>query len=169
MTLPLICFSHGQDSGPWGTKISAMAEAAQRRGFLVESLDYTALSDPAERVRKLVEFCDSLPLPPALVGSSMGGHVAAAASGQVRVLGLFLIAPAFYMPGYEDLTPVSGCARVSIVHGWSDEVVPARNSIRWAREHGAELHVIPGDHRLTARLDRVLTLFDDFLSDLAGT
>ncbi len=31
----------------------------------------------------------------------MGGHVAAAASEQLEVAGLFLIAPAFYMPGYE--------------------------------------------------------------------
>jgi len=166
MTRPLICFSHGKDSGPWGTKIAAMAESARRRGFPVESLDYRGLQDPADRVRKLVEYCRTMPHAAALVGSSMGGHVAVAASVKVPTAGLFLIAPAFYMPGYESLTRAPGCARVSIVHGWDDEVVPVENSIRWAREHAAELHLIPGDHRLTARLDRVLSLFGDFLSGL---
>jgi pimeloyl-ACP methyl ester carboxylesterase len=100
---PLICFSHGKDSGPWGTKISAMAETARRRKFPVESLDYRGLDDPADRVRKLIGYCRSLPAPPVLVGSSMGGYVAVAASGEVPTAGLFLIAPAFYMPGYQDL------------------------------------------------------------------
>lgn len=163
---PLVVFSHGKDSGPWGTKISAMADLARDRGFAVESLDYRGLDEPRERVQKLVGFCRSLPHPPVLVGSSMGGHVAAAASPVVPVRGLFLIAPAFYMPGYEPMTPEPGCERISIVHGWGDEVVPAANSVRWAAEHGAELHLIPGDHRLTERLDRVLCLFADFLSRL---
>ena len=166
MPLPTICFSHGKDSGPWGTKITAMAEAAGRRGFPVESLDYRGLDSPEDRVRRLVGFCETLPAPPALVGSSMGGYVAAAASGRIRVAGLFLIAPAFYMPGYEALTPVPGCTNISIVHGWGDEVVPAGNSVRWAEEHAAELHLVPGDHRLTDRLGRVLGLFEDFLAGL---
>jgi hypothetical protein len=41
--------------------------------------------------------------------------------------------------------------------------VPVENSIRWAREHGAELHLIPGDHRLTAQLDCVVRLFELYL------
>jgi len=161
-----ICFSHGKDSGPRGTKISAMAELARRRGFPVESLDYRGLDNPADRVLRLVEYCRRLPAPPVLVGSSMGGHVAVAASGRVPTAGLFLIAPAFYMPGYEDLTPSPGCSSVAIIHGWDDEVVPVENSIRWAREYGAELYLVPGDHRLTARLDKVLGLFEDFIAGL---
>lgn len=164
---PRICFSHGKDSGPWGTKISAMAESARRRGFPVESLDYRGLDEPADRVRKLVEYCRSLPAPPVLVGSSMGGYVAAAASGQSSTAGLFLIAPAFYMPGYEGLTPSPGCSNVTVIHGWNDEVVPVENSIRWARENAAELFLVAGDHRLTAQLGKVLGLFDEFISGLA--
>ncbi len=159
----MVCFSHGKESGPWGTKISAMAETARRRGCRIESLDYRGMEDPGTRVRLLTEFCRELEAPPVLVGSSMGGHVAASASARVAVAGLFLIAPAFYMPGYEALTPVPSSPLISVVHGWDDEVVPAENSIRWSREHGAELHLIPGDHRLTAELERILELFEIFL------
>jgi predicted esterase len=163
MTRTTVCFSHGKESGPWGTKISAMAEVAGQMEFKLESLDYRGLDDPAARVDRLVEFCRGLRSPPVLVGSSMGGHVAASASARIRVKGLFLIAPAFYMPGYEALTPQPDCPSISIVHGWRDEVVPVENSIRWAREHGAELHLIPGDHRLTAQLDCVVRLFELYL------
>ena len=163
-----VCFSHGKESGPWGTKITAMAEIARRRGFSVESIDYRGMEDPGERVARLVSFCRGLETPPVLVGSSMGGHVAASASSMIPVAGLFLIAPAFYMPGYESLTPEPGCHSICIVHGWADEVVPADNSIRWARQHGAELHLIPGDHRLTAELDSVTGLFELYLARLTA-
>ena len=48
-----ICFSHGKESGPWGTKITALAEIAMKRGFTVVSIDYTGEPDPDARVRKL--------------------------------------------------------------------------------------------------------------------
>jgi hypothetical protein len=35
-----VVFSHGQESGPWGTKISAMAEVAKSEGWSVDSVDY---------------------------------------------------------------------------------------------------------------------------------
>jgi len=33
--------------------------------------------------------------------------------------------------------------------------VPAKNSIRFARSCGATLHMISGDHRLTANIDEI--------------
>ena len=72
------------------------------------------------------------------------------------------------MPGYEALTPDPGRQPVRIVHGWSDEIVPADNSIRWAREHEAELVLIPGDHRLMGELERVVALFEDFAAGLTN-
>ena len=47
-----ICFSHGQESGPWGTKIRAMAEVARSSGWLVESLDYQGIDDPWDRAQQ---------------------------------------------------------------------------------------------------------------------
>ena len=164
---PYVCFSHGKESGPWGSKIAAMAEIARDRGLEVESLDYRGMDDPAARVAKLVAHCQPLQQPLVLVGSSMGGHVAAAASAELDdVRGLFLIAPAFYMPGYEALTPVPRAARITIVHGWRDDVVPVDNSIRFARERHAGLHLIDGDHRLTDHVFEINRIFDWFLDDV---
>jgi predicted esterase len=165
--LPHVCFSHGKESGPWGTKIAAMADLARDRGLSVESLDYRGLSDPAERTEKLVAHCLALDRPLVLVGSSMGGHVAAAASLRLpRVRGLFLLAPAFFIPGYEALTPQPQIRRITIVHGWRDAVVPAANSIRFAEQHRAVLHLIDSDHRLTDNIFEVNRLFDWFLDDV---
>ena len=91
-----VCFSHGQDSGPWGTKISAMAETAKVSSWSVESLDYRGVQNPLDRVEMLVDYCRSQTKPPALVGSSMGGFVAAVAASRVGARGLFLLAPAFH-------------------------------------------------------------------------
>lgn len=164
---PLVCFSHGKDSGPWGAKISAMADLARDRGLEVDSIDYRGMNDPSARTDKLVASCEALSRPLVLVGSSMGGHVAAAASARLSdVRGLFLIAPAFYVPGYEHLTPEPRAARITIVHGWRDDVVPVENSIRYAREHGATLHIVDGDHRMIEQLSLINYLFEYFLVSL---
>ena len=97
-----VVFSHGKESGPWGSKITAMATVVRDRGAAVESVDYRGLDDPADRVRKLIEVGLRLTGPLVLVGSSMGGHVSAAAASQLQPRGLFLLAPAFYMAGYEE-------------------------------------------------------------------
>ena len=161
-----VVFSHGQDGEPWGTKIVAMAEIAKRHSLQVDSIDYRSMADPAARVAKLLQFCNSNAGPFILVGSSMGGHVAAAVAPQVNAHGLFLLAPAFFMPGYEQYTPVAPQCRIDIVHGWNDTIVPIDNSIRYARQYKCALHILDSDHRLTAQLDEVCELFGAFLSRL---
>src|SRR3954469_7213758 len=158
-----LVFSHGQDGEPWGTKIVAMAEVAKRHKLPVDSIDYRGMDDPAARVTKLLEFCKSSAGPFILVGSSMGGHVATAVASQVETRALFLLAPAFFIPGYEQYTPVAPQCRIDIVHGWNDTVVPVENSIRYARQYKCTLHILDSDHRLTAQLDEVCELFDAFL------
>ena len=150
-----VIFSHGQESGPWGTKIRAMAETARALGCEADSIDYQGIADPRERVRKLLTACADIDDPLILVGSSMGGHVATAAAGQLRAAGLFVLAPAYYMPGYEELTPVPPELPICIVHGWHDDIVPVENSIRFARTCAATLHVVDGDHRLTSNIDEI--------------
>lgn len=163
MTDQYIVFSHGMNSEPWGVKILAMAEVAKRRGLKVESVDYRDSNDPAVRVQRLLQTCKTLPGKPVLVGSSLGGFVSAAVATQVPARGLFLLAPAFYMPGYEQYTPQGASCPTAIVHGWNDDVVPAENSIRYAREYKTELHVLDSDHRLTANVAEVCELLDAFL------
>jgi len=162
-----VCFSHGKESGPWGTKIAAMADLARDRGLGVESLDYRGMDDPSARVDKLVAHCENIARPLVLVGSSMGGHVAAAASLRLpQVRGLFLIAPAFYVPGYEALTPEPTVSRITIVHGWQDTVIPPAHSMRFAAHFRSTLHLIDGDHRLGDRIFEINRFFDWFLDDV---
>jgi len=150
-----VVFSHGQESGPWGTKIRAMAECARNLGCEVDSIDYQGIADPTERVAKLVNACRDIDDRLILAGSSMGGHVATAAATEVGAAGLFVLAPAYYMEGYESLTPVPPSIPICIVHGWNDAIVPVENSIRFAQSCSATLHLVDGDHRLTANIDEI--------------
>lgn len=161
-----VVFSHGKESGPWGRKITAMAALARDLGLAVESVDYRGMENPAERVEKLVQGASRLAKPLVLVGSSMGGHVSAAAASRLKPRGLFLLAPAFYMPGFESYTPQDVTCPTAIVHGWDDDIVPVDNSIRWAREHHAALHVLSSDHRLEDRIETICVLLQSFLSEL---
>jgi len=162
-----VCFAHGQESGPWGTKIRALADIARDCGHEVESLDYRGMADPVERARKLIDWCRGQARPPILVGSSMGGYVALAAASTAGAAGLFLLAPALYVPGYEDvpLPPPPTC-RVTIVHGWQDEVLPWSGSTRYGELAGARVILVPDDHRLVADLPALGRVFRLFLAEL---
>jgi len=166
--MPTVIFSHGQESGPWGTKICAMAELAKSLGCAVESIDYQGMADPADRVDKLIAECADFREPKVLVGSSMGGHVATAAAVAAQAAGVFVLAPAYYMPGYEDMTLPPPAIPLEIVHGWSDDIVPPENSIRYARESNATLHLVDGDHRLTDKIDQINYYLKRFITDLSG-
>ena len=153
-------FVHGKESGPWGTKISFLADIARKRGLSVESLDYSDLSSPMERAKRLVGVCEKNP-PLILVGSSMGGWVATAASTFLSVEAVLLLAPAFYMPGYKEIAP--GYGTIEIVHGLKDEVIPFENSVRFAHEWGCTLHLVEDDHRLSNRLDMIGEYFSSLI------
>jgi len=150
-----VIFSHGQESGPWGTKIRAMAELVQRLGCRADSIDYQGIADPTERVDRLIRECASINDKLILVGSSMGGHVATAAAEKLGAAGLFVLAPAYFVAGYEDLTPQPPNLPICIVHGWKDAIVPVENSIRFAKECDATLHLVDGDHRLSENIEEI--------------
>ena len=158
-----VIFSHGQESGPWGAKIRAMAERVRSLGCEADSIDYQGIADPTERVDKCVRECVNIEAPLILVGSSTGGHVATAAANKLGAAGLFVLAPAYFMEGYEDLTPEPPSMPICIVHGWHDDVVPVENSIRYARSCSATLHIVDGDHRLTANIDEINEYLSQFL------
>lgn len=164
MSKGLVHFVHGKESGPAGSKIVALAEVARRRGWGVASLDYSHTVDPALRLDQLMQACSSLEQPLLLVGSSMGGWVAAEASVRLDAYGLFLLAPAVYTPGYPVPAPAVLAYEAEIVHGWDDEVIPCEHAIRFARLRGCTLHLVPGDHRLTSRIPLLCELFEAFLS-----
>ena len=162
-----VIFSHGQESGPWGTKIRAMSERAKALGCNVDSIDYQGIADPTERVEKLIQECTSISEPLILVGSSMGGHVATAAADALNAAGLFVLAPAYYMEGYEELTPLPPSMPIAIVHGWHDDIVPVENSIRYARGCSASLHLLDGDHRLTENIEAINDHLEQFIRNIS--
>ncbi|MGM0563284.1 MAG: YqiA/YcfP family alpha/beta fold hydrolase [Pseudomonadota bacterium] len=174
MTEKHLVFSHGMESGPWGTKITAMARVARALGWTVESLDYSHTLDPDERVGQLLDYCAGERWRRAarrvFVGSSMGGYVATVAGqylpAAVRPDGLFLLAPAFYMGPWAEqwLTDPARCT--TIIHGWRDDVVPVDNSLRYARQHGCDLQLLDDGHRLIDSLPAIEERLRAFLANV---
>lgn len=158
-----VVFSHGQESGPWGKKIAALAEVARAEGYEAHSVDYRGIDEPRARVSKLVDFCKELSGDLVLVGSSMGGYVAVASASLLHARGLFLMAPALYMEGLPELRQGVLDCPASIVHGWSDEVIPFEHSVRFAQTYRAALHLVDGDHRLHTQIRVIQNLFEYFL------
>ena len=98
----------------------------------------------------------------------MGGHVATAAAERLGAAGLFVLAPAYFMEGYEQLTPEPPSMPICIVHGWHDDVVPVDNSIRFARRCSATLNIVDGDHRLTDNIDEINAYLRQFIERING-
>ena len=84
-----VYFSHGKESGPWGTKIKRLAAIAGEHGCEVDSIDYTDTYDPDLRVERLVSILKDEKEKCILVGSSMGGYVSLMASGEVEPHAVF--------------------------------------------------------------------------------
>jgi len=93
----------------------------------------------------------------------MGGWVVTAASNHVGPLGLFLLAPAFYVPGYPDVAPVYPPTHIEIVHGWRDEVIPYAHSVQFGLQHACAVHLVDDDHRLGGSLEMIGGYFKVFL------
>lgn len=158
-----VCFAHGKESGPWGKKISFLADVSKKNNCNVKSIDYTSSKDPNERV---LEFFKEYNFPKEntiLVGSSMGGYVSTVVSKKVKPLGLFLLAPAFYLDHYPCKEPEPCTKYNTIIHGWRDDVVPVENSIRFAKKYKCDLHVLDSNHRLVDSLDIIAVMYENFL------
>jgi pimeloyl-ACP methyl ester carboxylesterase len=160
----VVVFNHGKDSEPWGYKIQALAKVAESLHFAVESVDYRGIDSIDGRLERLLAVCAAL-APAVLVGSSLGGYLAAAASQRVKARGLFLMAPAFDLPPLPPLPEVAACPTV-VVHGWRDEIVPLDRGFQFAKRQQALLHVVDDDHRLHASLPSIEGWLRDFLRTL---
>jgi len=169
MSQNIIYFSHGQESGPWGTKIQYLADIAQRHGFHVESPDYSDLPDPEDRVARLLDLVPKDVHRLVLVGSSAGGYVSAVAAEVLNPTGLFLLAPAVFLRGFGTRNPQPRANHQWIVHGWNDEIVPAGSVISFGWQHKMQLHLLDGDHRLMEVLPTVGELFDLFLGKILAS
>jgi pimeloyl-ACP methyl ester carboxylesterase len=165
---PLLILSHGLESGPDATKVSALAAIAEPLGFRSVRPDYRDL-DAGRDVNKIDARIDRL-LAHAptgqrviLAGSSMGAFASAHASMQLPLcIGLFLVALPVAIPGYS--RPFAA-ARVptGLVHGWRDDICPVDAAITFARERNAAITLVDDDHRLGAHVDFVAEQFRLFL------
>lgn len=163
-----VIFSHGKESGPWGGKIKRLAQLAESHGCKIDSIDYQDLPDDAEaRISRLQDVVRQERQPPILVGSSMGGYVSLVCAAREKCNSVFLLAPALYMPGYQEQDYLADVP-VELVHGWQDDVIAVENSIRYAKSSDNNLHLIKGDHRLMDALPEIELLFDLFMSKALG-
>lgn len=160
----LVIYNHGKDSIPWGEKAIALAEVAKRHDYQFISPDYQASNDPDLRVKQLLTMDLSAYQDIILVGSSMGAYVITVASEVIRPKGLFLIAPAFNLPGYQRTEFKPQADHIEVFHGWQDDVVPPENVWRFCKQHRARLTMLDSDHRLLSVLPIMVDAFDRFLS-----
>ena len=162
----LVIYNHGKDSSPWGEKTLVFAEVAKRHGYMFESPDYRHQLNPDERVKQLLAKDLSNYDEIVLMGSSMGAYVATVAAETIKPSGLFLLAPAFYLPGYlrTEFNPQADHTRV--IHGWQDDIVPPEHAWRFCQKHQIRLMMLNSDHRLISELPVLAEEFERFLGDI---
>ncbi len=146
--------SHGFESGPEATKVTALAEVAQRLGWTHERPDYSDLDAMSEvsrvgdvptRLRRLVER-------------------AAIAARQGPVAGLFLMVPPTTMGPMPALD--AAAVPTTVVQAWHDDVVPAAGVIAWAQARSAQLLLVDDGHRLERHVEASAQAFERLLRQL---
>ncbi|MBP3194680.1 MAG: alpha/beta hydrolase [Cardiobacteriaceae bacterium] len=165
-----LLISHGRGGSPNDDLIVNLAKVAAEFDIDVEKIDDADIQNqPEERSQRLIERVNKLPADAEVIlaGFSMGGYTSARAAevcGNVR--GAFLIAPALYMPHYGAHRWQSDLINVEIVHGWSDDVVIYEQSLRFARELNAPLHLLPGGHMLKSQTLKICNIFRLYLQKI---
>src|SRR5690349_12982444 len=168
-----ILLSHGSDSSPDATKVSALAALAEARGWRTQRPDYREddarghAASVAPRLARLNTAIAAGDVPPVLVGSSMGAFVSALASLEHPVAGLFLLATPEAIPGVDTALDVRQDVPTLLIHGWRDEVCPLDGIHAFAARRQLPLLVLDDDHRLSGSLSMVERQFALFLETLA--
>jgi pimeloyl-ACP methyl ester carboxylesterase len=169
-----VILSHGSDSGPDATKVSALAKVADAMGWRSERPDYRqedALGHAgciARRVARLHDRIAACDTPPILVGSSMGSFVSGLASLELPVAGLFLLATPATIPGSDFAFDVRLDVPTLLVHGWQDDVCPLDDIYEFAMRRSLPLLVFDDDHRLNEHVDAIARQFGLFLDQMAA-
>ena len=168
-----ILLSHGSDSSPEATKVSALAALAEARGWRTRRPDYREddvhghAGSVAPRLARLGAAIAACEVPPVLVGSSMGAFVSALASLQHPVAGLFLMATPPAIPGVDSALDVRHDVPTLLVHGWRDELCPVDGVHAFAARRRLPLLTLDDDHRLSGSLPVIQKQFALFLDALA--
>lgn len=160
-----IILSHGSDSSPEATKVSALAAVAETLGWRTQRPDYRAddarghAGSVVPRIARLRATIDALEAPPLLVGSSMGAFVSGLVSLEVPVAALLLLATPAEIPGYPRAFDLDHRVPSLLIHGWRDEVCPLPGVNAFAAKYRLSLLVLDDDHRLGASLDVITAQF----------
>jgi alpha/beta superfamily hydrolase len=169
--------SHGFESGPDATKVTALADVAERLGWTHERPDYSDLDamhdvsnlgDVPSRLQRLLHIAGDAATrgPLILAGSSLGAWISARVSLEVPVRGLFLMAPPVSMgpaPGLD-----AARVPISIIHGWHDELIPAAEVVDWAAARDARLLLVNDSHRLSGHVQASADAFEQLLVSLSA-
>lgn len=165
-----VYFLHGRKYGPQDPKILKLISVAKSHNLYTCNVGLIHISSPDERVELLKQLIkDEKEDEYILVGSSMGGYVSLLAAEYIKPKALFLLAPAFYIKGYEQQNlPYPKIDHYEIVHGINDTVVPIANSIRYIEgmDSQLQLHQLDTDHAFTNAIDDIAVLFDEFLKGI---
>ena len=167
--------SHGFESGPDATKVTALAEVAERFGWTHERPDFTdldakrevsELGDVAARVQRLLAIVRDAASkgPVVLAGSSLGAWISGHVSLQVPVAGLFLMAPPIALNAAHPFD--AAAVPMSIIHGWDDELIPASDVVAFANARRATLLMVDDTHRLSAHVQASADAFGALLQKL---
>ncbi|WP_395681606.1 hypothetical protein [Dokdonella sp.] len=165
-----VILSHGLESGPEATKVSALANVCDALGWASVRPDYRAIDarrDPLAIGERIALALQHVPARGRVVfgGSSMGAFISGFASIQRACEGLFLLALPTAIPGYPHAFAAADVP-TTLVHGWSDDVCPVDAAIAFARDRGATLHLVRDDHRLGAHVEWCAQAFRRFLVEL---
>lgn len=167
--------SHGFESGPDATKVTALAEAADALGWSHERPDYTDLDarrevsdlgDVPARLERLLSLAQDAARrgPLVLAGSSLGAYISGWVSLQVPVVGLFLLAPPIRMGRAHPFE--AAAVPTSIIHGWRDELIPADEVVMWAQARRDRLLLVDDSHRLADHVESSKLAFAELLAGL---
>lgn len=164
-----VILSHGSDSGPDATKVSALARVAeglgwraQRPDFRDDDVDGYAASVPL-RVERIVRAMRSARRPLVLAGSSMGAFTSGLASLRAPCEGLFLIALPTMIPGCAQPFALAARLPALLVHGYDDELCPVLAAQAFAHSRGIPALLLPGGHRLESQVPVIERQFRSFL------
>lgn len=139
-------FFHGLESGPHGSKyhlLKAVYPELHAPDF--QGMDLAARLAHAEHETRGLSGVT-------LVGSSFGGLLAARLYSLYpeRFKSLLLLAPAVHTEEGDRVNELPPAARVRVIHGDADEVVPHAKVAEFCKRFGLELITVADEHRLAA-------------------
>lgn len=165
-----IILSHGLESGPDATKVTALAKVADELGWVSCRPDYRDLDASRDLQAITARTARAVAAAPAsgrviFAGSSMGAFISGFASMQRECAALFLMALPVGIKGYAFDYKAATVPTV-LVHGWRDDLCPVNAVIEFARARGDTLHLVDDDHRLGAHVDYCAEAFRQLLLSL---